>query len=203
MASVVNICNLALAHLGDSANIVAISPPDGSAQAAYCAQFYPIARDALLEMHAWDFATKREALALIVGVSPSALFSYQYAIPSTMVKAWVLNSAQEEFSEQSFPFILETLADGSKALLTNTPDAILKYTFQVTDTTKFSSNFVNALSWLLASYLAGPITKDIGKKSEATKVFKAELALATTADANTGGTNIRARYTPGSAAARG
>ena len=53
MASEIAICNLALSHLGDAANIASIDPPEGSAQAEHCATFYPIARDSLLEMHDW------------------------------------------------------------------------------------------------------------------------------------------------------
>ena len=59
MASEVDICNLALSHLGDTATIASLDPPEGSAQAEHCARFYPIARDSLLEMHAWGFATSR------------------------------------------------------------------------------------------------------------------------------------------------
>ena len=58
MASEVDICNLALGHLGDNATVSSISPPEGSAQAEHCARFYPIARDALLEMHNWNFAMR-------------------------------------------------------------------------------------------------------------------------------------------------
>ena len=50
MSTPVDICNLALARLGDEANVQSISPPDGSTQAALCAQFYPIARDTALTM---------------------------------------------------------------------------------------------------------------------------------------------------------
>ena len=63
MASPVDICNTALAYLGDVANVVSIDPAEGSAQAEHCARFYPLARDALLEMHDWGFATRRVALA--------------------------------------------------------------------------------------------------------------------------------------------
>lgn len=52
MASEVDICNLALARLGDNATVASIDPPEGSAQAEHCARFYAIARDSLLEMHA-------------------------------------------------------------------------------------------------------------------------------------------------------
>ena len=45
MATEVDICNLALAHLGDDATIASIKPPEGSAQAEKSARFYPIARD--------------------------------------------------------------------------------------------------------------------------------------------------------------
>ena len=40
MASEVEICNLALARLGDAATVVSIDPPEGSAQAEHCAMFY-------------------------------------------------------------------------------------------------------------------------------------------------------------------
>ena len=63
MASVVDICNLALAHLGDDATISSIDPPEGSAQAEHCKRFYTSARDTLLQLHPWNFASKRIALA--------------------------------------------------------------------------------------------------------------------------------------------
>ena len=36
MASDVQICNIALAHLGDTATVASINPPEGSAQAEHC-----------------------------------------------------------------------------------------------------------------------------------------------------------------------
>ncbi len=50
MPSVVDLCNLALAYLGDDATVASIDPPEGSAQAEHCQRFYPIARDTLLQM---------------------------------------------------------------------------------------------------------------------------------------------------------
>ena len=85
MASEVDICNLALGHLGDNATVASLEPPEGSAQAEHCARFYPIARDALQEMHPWNFCTKRIALALIDGVSYSQ-WKYVYAEPSGVIQ---------------------------------------------------------------------------------------------------------------------
>lgn len=94
--SEVTICNLALAHLGDSATVASISPPDRSVQAQLCARFYFPARDALLEMANWGFATRRVALALIQeavdGSSPRvypdgspATWRFMYALPSGVI----------------------------------------------------------------------------------------------------------------------
>jgi hypothetical protein len=72
---------------------------------------------------------------------------------------------------------------------TNEPDATLIYSRDVTDTTKFSHSFVIALSYMLASYLAGPIIKgmpgiQIGK---ALRQEAMQLAAASSAgEANNG-----------------
>ena len=63
MASEVDICNMALAHFGQDASIDAIDPPDGSAEAEHASRFYPMARDALLERHAWPFAVRFATLS--------------------------------------------------------------------------------------------------------------------------------------------
>jgi len=44
-------------------------------------------------------------------------------------------------------------------LFTNEPDATLLYVRDITDTTKFTASFTSALSYLLASYIAGPVIK--------------------------------------------
>src|SRR6185312_13769649 len=91
--SEVTICNLALAHLGDTATVASISPPDGSVQAQLCARFYFAARDAALEMAAWGFATRRIAMSLlqeaVCDSSPRvypdgtpATWRYMYALPN-------------------------------------------------------------------------------------------------------------------------
>src|ERR1039458_7940047 len=84
MASVVDICNAALSHIGDSANVTSIDPPDGSSQAGYCATFYPIALSAILEMASWGFATVRSALA--PATNPSNTWRFAYAYPAELVK---------------------------------------------------------------------------------------------------------------------
>lgn len=178
MASAVDICNLALGYLGDTANIASIDPPEGSAQADHCATFYPLARDALLEMHDWGFATKRVVLAPLVGTVSQ--WAYCYAAPSDLVNTisvldksatddtseglgqsdpYCLTGDQLSYAYTPQPFQLESADDGTSVIYTNQPDALLRYVARVTDTTKFSPLFIRTLAASLASMLAGPVLK--------------------------------------------
>ena len=173
MASEVDICNIALGHLGDEAAISAIDPPDGSAQASHCARIYPMARDELLEMHNWRFAVKRQALALLVTTEQPQEWAYTYAYPTCLRVIAVrpeneptTGNANLIFDEQefltrphTFPFTVEALNDGTQVIYTNVENATIHYVDFITDTTKFSPLFVAALARLMASYLAGPIVK--------------------------------------------
>lgn len=196
MANEIDVCNLALSHLGDSATVAAINPPEGSVQAMHCARFYPIARDALLEMHDWNFCTRRESPALLVDVI--APWLYCYAKPNLCQKiiSVISPEAEDDYSSPAGvddevptvyvpqPYAVETLADGTEVICTNQEDAVLRYTAKVTDPTKFSSLFVMALSWLLASMLAGPIIKgDVGQK-EARRCQQEAMGLVVSAKVN-------------------
>ena len=57
MATETDICNLAVRRLGEMALLVDVN--ENSTYAEVAKQTYPIVRDALLERHAWNFATTR------------------------------------------------------------------------------------------------------------------------------------------------
>lgn len=189
MANEVDICNVAVGYLGDTAQITSISPPDGSAQAALCARFYPLARDELLERHAWGFSTKRASLPLLAETVAST-WLYAYALPADALNiiSVLSPSALDDISVAAIgwnssiigpvnnvsapvpasqalgvytpqPFSVEIDASGAQVLLTNQSSAILRYTRFVTDTTIFSPLFTDALCCLLASKLAGPLLR--------------------------------------------
>lgn len=182
MPSVVDICNLALAHLGDTATVASIDPPEGSAQAEHCQRFYPIARDTLLEMHSWSFATKRSTGAQIENVWPMWQYAYAMPVDAHHIIAVLPPDATDDYSTNFLPstypdyytnyspsiaagqyvpqkFSIETGDDGSEVILTNQQQAVFRYEFIATDPTKFSPLFTLALSWHLASMLAGPVIK--------------------------------------------
>lgn len=219
--SEVIICNLALSNIGDTATVASIKPPDASIQAQLCARFYPVARDALLEMGSWGFATRRTQLAEVECQGMPHTWRHAYALPSATInviavlpqcspddyEAWFGPVEQDHFPPypQGYlpvpgaplytpqPYAVETLSIGTQVVLTNTPCAVLRYTMQVTDTTKFSPLFVLALSWLLSSMLAGPIIKgDEGRAAAkgALEMFELLKGQASASDANQRKTHI-------------
>lgn len=211
MASVVDICNLALGHLGDTATVSSIDPPEGSAQAEHCKRFYPIARDTLLEMHSWNFSTVRQNLALLTTSIPE--WTYVYAAPSDALNviAVLPPEASDDYSARiqptdlygyttlsnlpfnwagtytPQPFAMEMLSDGTSVILTDQQNAVLRYTKLVTDTAQFSPLFVMTLSWHLASMLAGPIIKgDVGaaEAKRCAQIMMSYLGQARASDSN-------------------
>lgn len=181
MASEVDIANLALAHLGDSATVASMDPPEGSAQAEHCARFYPIARDSLLEMHSWNFTTRRATLPLLV--CDCTDWQFAYAAPADAINLLTVTGADNAPQE----FVAEVLDIGASVIYTNVENATLRYNERITDTTKFSPLFTDALAWLLASHMAGPILKgDVGMAAarQCLGAFNAVYSKAIVSDAN-------------------
>lgn len=210
MASTVDIANLALSYLGDTATVSSLNPPDGSAQAQHCARFYPIARTSALELAAWDFATKRAYLAQVNNSWPMWRFAYAMPSDAMSVLAILPHDALDDYSQRACapnfvpwpagyfpppvdaiytpqPYSIEMNSAGQQIILTNVCDAVIRYTFDVSDTTKFSGLFTQALAWLLASMLAGPLLKGDAGAAESKRclqMFQMIESQAETSDAN-------------------
>lgn len=187
MASVVEICNLALGHLGDRATVASIDPPEGSAQAEHCARFYPIARDTLLEMARPTFALRRAALSLLVTTPEEWGFAYAVPADAITVLAVVAPGQADTDGAEAAPYVLEADATGQRVIYTNVEEAQVRYVARVEDTTRFSPLFVAALAWYLASMLAGPVVKgDAGEAAAQRALQRAMgfLAQMTASDGN-------------------
>lgn len=155
MATEVDVCNLALALLGDDASVASIDPPEGSPQATHCARFYPMARNTLQTLHEWGFCTRREALTQLAD-APLYGWAVAYALPNRLARVIELvgpgGAPLEEYQ-------IEAGTDGAGVLYAHTPGALLRYVQFVSDPARFPPAFTDALTWLLASMLAGPLLK--------------------------------------------
>ncbi|WP_375650693.1 hypothetical protein [Bartonella sp. OT172YNZD] len=177
MASVVEICNMALANLGQAPNIASIDPPEGSIQAELCKIYYPMARNNVLEMHNWSFSTKRVLLPSLE--TSIQQWRYAYAVPDDLLKAisLIANDAVSDTGYVGFDgknvcyspqdYIIEADSEERLVLYSNQEKALLIYQARIEDTTKFSALFTTTLVWHLASILAGPIIKGESGRAEA------------------------------------
>jgi hypothetical protein len=173
----VDICNLALSHIGESSKVTSLDTTvDLSTQARHCARFYPRAVGFLLEQHDWGFNTRRKPLVLNTNPSASLLvqtaeWDFAYDLPNlphnfaTSIAVLPPGSSRDAPTQ---PYEIETDLAGHKLLLTDVEDAVLRYTVKVSNPQRFSESFIQAAAWMLASMLAGPIVKGAeGKKAAA------------------------------------
>lgn len=185
MPSVVSICNMALSHLGDSATVSSIAPPEGSAQAEHCARFYPHARDALLSAHPWNFATRRERLVLLD--RPDGVWTHRYAMPNDVLAVLaVLPAARMDDYEQGGRAVTQEYQiereQGVPVLLTDVPDAAVRYISTSVDPMIYPAAFTDALAWKLASLLCGPMLRDAGDVKRCEEMYAFHLAHARQVD---------------------
>lgn len=193
MASKVDICNIALSHIGQRAIIQNISPPDASVEAQICARYYPQARDELLEERRWGFCATRAPLALLTATPPAA-WAYVYKIPDAALELIAVLQQSTPDDNITEPYIVE-----GTTILSNTPNATLRYTFFNDDPTTYPAFARSALGWLISHYLAGSIIKgDTGAKvaEGAYKMYQVQLAKASAFDANQAKTTTYANHKP-------
>jgi hypothetical protein len=177
----VQICNLALSHLGTPG---ISSLQEQSKTARQCLIHYELARDYVLRDFPWNFAEKRQALALLSNITPIG-YDLAYAYPTDCLKALRIYNTVEGADE--IDFRITSADDGkSKMILTNEEDARLIYTMQITDTNLFDSLFVKALSHYLAAELAQPLTKKTSLQSAMIQLYTGIISAATASNASEG-----------------
>jgi len=176
-ASVTDICNLALGHLGEG-RITSVDEDTVAARA--CALHYDAARDDLLRSHRWNFAVSRAVLAALV-VDPLFGWSYQFALPANCLRVLEVNDSE------AGDWITDAFAIEGRNLLTNTSVVNLIYIRRVLDVSEFDALFVKALAAKLAVELSETIRGTTGKTAELMQAYERAIApLARRVDANEG-----------------
>ena len=179
MASEIEICNLALSHLG---SYTINSLLDASQEARKCKLYYPYARDFVLRNFPWNFAEKRINLAEVSGVTPIG-YDYAYQYPSDCLKARKIYN--EVSGGNPIDFIINATDDLiDKLIYTNEQAAILIYTAKITDPNLFDSVFINALSYRLASDIAIALTKKANLQQMMLQLYTQYMSMAQTANAS-------------------
>jgi len=177
MTSQVEICNLALGHIGQRP-ITAIT--EQTVQAEACSRIWDSCLKETLRGHDWTFATAIIPLALITTVDYTDLgWLYVYAYPANCVAMWHLYNIAtiDKGAGEPFREIYDSTLN-QKIILTNTELAYGEYTFFVQDTSLFDANFVTALGYRMAADLAMALNGDTELAKGMIAVFNTTISEA-------------------------
>ena len=176
MQSTVQLYNIALARLGGEQLPWNISSQENDAVGVLCDNLFPQVLDLTLTAHAWAFALKRGALAVVPKSGPvHVLYRLAYAVPSDCVKAVRLEGYGGV--NRSPAYVIE-----GENLCTNEQQAVLVYVARVTDPKKWPPAFADALAWALAGELASARLNDSQKQNWCYQNYKVALGDAIARD---------------------
>lgn len=156
MASSVEICNLALSHLGVGKEIANLET-ENSEEASACRRFYEPTIRKTLQDFPWPFATRFVDLAL-VEEDPTDEWDYSYRYPSDCLKIRrIMSGARQDSMASRIAYRIASDATG-RIILTDEPEASIEYTVEPPDTSMFDDLFVEAVSYYLAFQIAPRVT---------------------------------------------
>lgn len=155
MVCKIDICNLALAQLGQDA-LSSLTQEDERARR--CNLFYEPVKQEVLRTHNWGFAGVCEALALVEN-NPDAPLGYVYQYPADAL--FVRRVFRQDGRETPCTFKEAYLRRlNTRILQTAEPEAYCEYTKDIKDERLFDSAFVKSFSLALAVDLTLPLTGD-------------------------------------------
>lgn len=172
MASVVQVCNLALGRIGIDQFIEDIE--DRNSRAIACKQYINGCRMAVLSDFPWNFATKVVQLARVDVAVPGWAIAYRYPADCLTLRAittasgdrfqppplWGAAEAERATMIQGtarFRVVMDPEMPDARVILTDLEDAFGWYTADVPGPAVWPRLFVEALAWKLAAELAGPL----------------------------------------------
>lgn len=156
MATKTNIVNMALGHLAISTQ-VSNADTEISKEAKAARTFFEIAKDSALSEFPWPFAKKRAPLALVEN-NPNEYWNYSYRYPSDCFYILEIESYLNPNTNRS-KINYEINGDSSgQVLFCNEANAGIQYIYKHNIIEQWPSDFVLALSYLLAHLIAPQLT---------------------------------------------
>ena len=165
MASELDICNLALQHLGESR--ITSTLDTGDKPSRTCAINYPHARDEVLALAPWACAKTYAELDLAEPDLPSPKWKAVYQLPSDLLRLVEVAGLNAWHPSDHFDRMGGLLYVGRGEPLEDPPETIgIEYIWRQTDATAFDPLLVEAISVKLAMKMARTLTGSDGKARE-------------------------------------
>lgn len=152
--------------------------------------YYELARDYVLKDFDWNFAATFKELTLCDiddSINNYSQFEYCYTYPNNCI------CARDIFIKGSYvlnKFCVNCLESNEKVILTNAPQAVLRYTRRISKENYYSPEFSMALAYYLASLTSNVIVGSIQKGELAYQKYTQLLRHAKLLNAQEGADNI-------------
>jgi hypothetical protein len=157
MSSIVEICNLALNHIG-AKSITSLD--EASESARKCKLVYEPLRDSVLRGSAWNFATAIEQLAPLDEEVPG--WNFLYTEPNRCLKIRKIFNETSLSDPRPVDHKLMLSPDTkTKSIATNLELAWCEFTYKVTDPNVYDPQFIEALSYRIGASLAQSLAGNI------------------------------------------
>lgn len=153
--SKVDLCNLALGHLGNYGTISDIDLPNTDKEIVF-ALWYDVARQTFLKMTMPNFAMARRSVSRVVETPPYP-FAYSYEYPSDCLKVLGIGSVEDKennYTVENNRIYTDVLYEDGLPL---------RFIKDIADVSKMSPEFKVGFSWYLASVTALEVTQDLDK----------------------------------------
>ena len=184
MASETDIANLALTWLGQR---LINSLNDNQNEAKIMKVNYPLSRDKVVAEHAWTFALRREALAPLAA-PPNFGGGNQFLIPSDVLRVYRVYRPTGGLSTvnlQNADWVRE-----GQHIISREETVWAHFIYRVTNTTYFSSPFIQAVAAKLAADTALAFTENDKLQDKMEKMYVIKLQEATASDGSQGRTEV-------------
>lgn len=186
----VDICNMALSHLGLSVTIASLNPPDPTAAGNACGLWYAKSRNFMLQSAPWNFAYTYTTLASDASNVPGTTYAfpgwrYAYQMPNDCLQPiavvtqsglrfgaqfwnnWWWPYPSQNFALPKIPFKIfqSTAAPGQQAIACDInamfQPLYLFYIQCVTNTALFDPMFAETLSYEIGGKIGGRLRADL------------------------------------------
>lgn len=188
-----NVFNIGFGHLAVKPAAV---DTEATVQAGVFSRVWDFVRRTSLAQTNWGFArVPGEALTIAAGYTAPANYLYAYQYPVKAIAVWkVYNPALvsnpsmipdvlaleaqpslmniQQYLDHGEPFaVVFNPATGGKIILTNCPDALCEYTYDMQDSTLWSDAFVQLMGYGLAAEGAMPLVGDPDMQEKMSKAY--------------------------------
>lgn len=172
ITSKVDICNMALGHLGNLGTVENIDTPSNDKETTF-ALWYDITRQTLLKNMVPNFALGRTTVARDLVNPPAFGYLYAYSYPTAALKVLGLGNLDEkgdtDFSVEGNRIYTNSLYDAGMPV---------RYIKDVTLVNDMSPEFKMLLALYLAEKVALPLTQDKAKKKMIADMLPREMTAA-------------------------